>query len=230
MIKYTREKWESLRFKFPGSENIQENFSQAYQDMFVLSATDGKEGGTFLEIGAFDGSFISNTLLLEKNFGWRGVSIDIEKSALESFKGMGRTSNFILGDALQLDYKEILKENFSGKRIDYLMIDIEPTLNTFECLKKIPLDDYRFSVITYETDFYDLNTPLETREMVRRESRKILKSYGYTLVVGDVANTGKEDIFEDWYLDSTFFDEEYISKFIESESFSQPSEKYMTNR
>lgn len=227
MIKYTKEKWGNLKFKFPGSEKIQENFSQAYQDMFVLSVTKGKKEGTFLEIGAFEASFISNTFLLEREFDWKGVSIDIEKSAQRSFEDAGRTSKFILGDALEMDYKEILEENFTEKRIDYLMIDIEPTLNTFACLKKIPFDEYRFSVITYETDFYDVNTPLETREKVRKESREILESYGYVLVVGDVANAKRDEIFEDWYVDPQIISEDFLNKLKSSREYSNTAESYM---
>ena len=71
MIRYKKEKLERLKFKFDGIEEISENFSQAYQDMFVLSMLDGKRNGYYLEIGAFDGISLSNTYLLEKNWmGW----------------------------------------------------------------------------------------------------------------------------------------------------------------
>jgi hypothetical protein len=227
MIKYNNQKWERLRYKFPESEKISENFSQAYQDMFVLSVTNGKRNGSFLEIGAFDATFISNTFLLERDFGWNGVSIDIEESARNSFENSGRKSKFILGDALEIDYSKILEENFSETRIDYLMIDIEPTINTFECLKKIPLDKYRFNVITYETDFYDPNTPLEIRERVRKESREILKSYGYVLLVGDVANLNEKEIFEDWYIDSHIISDFITENFPITEEHGNTAESYM---
>lgn len=34
------------------------------------------ESGTFLEAGAYDGEFLSNTLYLEHEFGWRGVLVE----------------------------------------------------------------------------------------------------------------------------------------------------------
>jgi hypothetical protein len=40
---------------------------------------DGKRNGKFLDIGASDPKIINNTLLLEKNFGWTGVQIEIDE-------------------------------------------------------------------------------------------------------------------------------------------------------
>jgi hypothetical protein len=227
MIKYSKSQWESLRHKFPGSFEVKENFSQAHQDLFVLSMLDGKRGGTFLEIGAFDAKFISNTFLLENSFDWKGISIDIEKSALDSFVRNGRTSEFILHDALTLDYHEILSTKFPDKRIDYLMIDIEPTEKSLECLKMIPLNDFRFSVITYETDYYDTNTPQDLKEYIREESRKILKSHGYLLLAGDVCNTSNEFPFEDWYIDPEIVDMDIVKKFEVNESYGKTSDQYI---
>lgn len=46
------------------------------QDKWVLKTLRGKEQGIFLEIGAYDGVFHSNTLCLERNFGWTGWLIE----------------------------------------------------------------------------------------------------------------------------------------------------------
>jgi FkbM family methyltransferase len=44
-----------------------------HQDMWVVHETAGKRGGFFVEFGATDGLAGSNTLLLEREFGWRGI-------------------------------------------------------------------------------------------------------------------------------------------------------------
>lgn len=48
-------------------------YSQSYQDVFVLYETKYKKNGYFVEFGATDGLTISNTVLLEKRFGWKGI-------------------------------------------------------------------------------------------------------------------------------------------------------------
>jgi FkbM family methyltransferase len=47
--------------------------SQIRQDLFALTATDFKRGGYFVEFGATDGYSLSNSYLLEKEFGWKGI-------------------------------------------------------------------------------------------------------------------------------------------------------------
>ena len=47
--------------------------SQRLQDIFALSELDFKHGGFFVEFGASDGVTLSNTFLLEKDFGYSGI-------------------------------------------------------------------------------------------------------------------------------------------------------------
>jgi FkbM family methyltransferase len=47
--------------------------AQLLQDLFVLYMLGRKRGGFFVEFGATDGVNISNTVLLERDFGWSGV-------------------------------------------------------------------------------------------------------------------------------------------------------------
>lgn len=47
--------------------------SQYYQDLFVLKETGYKRDGFFVEFGATNGVEGSNSFILEKEFGWRGI-------------------------------------------------------------------------------------------------------------------------------------------------------------
>jgi Methyltransferase FkbM domain len=54
-----------------------ESYSQFGQDLFVAeSVFGGRRGGFFVEAGAGDGLWISNTLLLERKYGWTGILIE----------------------------------------------------------------------------------------------------------------------------------------------------------
>jgi len=47
--------------------------SQIWQDIFVLAELDAKRNGFFVEFGATNGIDLSNTYLLEKQYGWSGI-------------------------------------------------------------------------------------------------------------------------------------------------------------
>ena len=49
------------------------SYSQLKQDIWVLNKTSNRQGGYFVEAGASDGISLSNTYLLEKEYGWSGI-------------------------------------------------------------------------------------------------------------------------------------------------------------
>ena len=89
------------------------SFSQLGQDLWVLEKSSYKRGGYFVEFGATDGVLLSNTWLLEKEFGWRGICAEPNPklfAALEKNRGCtlvrdciagisGRDVEFVLADA-----------------------------------------------------------------------------------------------------------------------------------
>jgi len=215
---------ESLRHRFPGLDNLSTNYSAACQDMFALMMLNGKRDGFFLEIGAQHAvSGGNNTYLLEKEFGWNGISVDRTEDSLSSFKEHRRKANFILSDALEIDYAQAFRSVGCSRQIDYLSLDIEPAEQTLACLKKLPLDNYRFSVITYETDFYNQPNGLAHAERIKEESREIFLSHGYELIVGDLAD------FEDWYVDPSIVDRSLIEKMKESSAYKKTPLHYIYN-
>jgi len=53
--------------------NLGQSHAQLFQDLLVLFTHNEKRNGYFVEFGATDGVSSSNTLLLERNYGWRGI-------------------------------------------------------------------------------------------------------------------------------------------------------------
>jgi len=60
--------------------------SQLGQDLWVLEQTGYKRGGFFVEVGATDGVLLSNTWLLEREFGWRGICAEPNPAFYEQLK------------------------------------------------------------------------------------------------------------------------------------------------
>jgi FkbM family methyltransferase len=192
-ITYNKKDYSKLRYKFPGSKNIETSHSQVYQDMFILSMLNGKRNGTFLEIGGADPIKNNNTALLEKFFDWKGVSIEYDEKFIENYRN-NRSAKLFHDNALEIDYRNLLQENFKDNVIDYLQLDIEPARNTYECMLKIPFDEYKFAVITYEHDYY-----VDVTKSYREKSREFLTSKGYVLVANDISPDGISN-FEDWWV------------------------------
>lgn len=59
--------------KWAVMSNAYRSQSQLMQDLFAIAANDGKRDGYFVEFGATDGMTVSNTWLLEQEFGWNGI-------------------------------------------------------------------------------------------------------------------------------------------------------------
>ena len=172
----------------PGSK------SQAFQESFVLSVLNSKKNGYFLEIGGADGLEASNTFLLENDFAWKGLALEWDKALHSKYESNRKTTCLCL-DATTWNASEILaKQNFPSQ-IDYLQLDIDPANQTLAALINLPHEDYRFSIITFEHDFY-----VERNPFVRDQSRKFLSSLDYFMVFGNVATQGR--VFEDWYIDA----------------------------
>lgn len=214
-------------FKFPIGENhyINQCFGQEYQDIFVLSMTQGKFNGTYLEIGAADPIAANNTYLLSEKFNWSGISIDINPEFQSRWQTARPKDNFQCLDALNVNYRDLLKKYYPDQStIDYLQLDVDPAHNTLSCLKKLPHDLYRFRVITFETDAYTAGNG------VRDQSRTIFKSLGYELVVGDVLYINKHP-FEDWYIDPRLVDRTVWNKLKSLATMSQnPKELLLVNQ
>ena len=53
--------------------HMQASPAQLFQDLFALFALNLKKNGVLVEFGATNGVNLSNTVLLERQFGWTGI-------------------------------------------------------------------------------------------------------------------------------------------------------------
>ncbi len=172
------------------------NRSQAGQDLFVLTMLNWKREGSYVELGANDPVRHSNTALLAGEFGWKGVSYELDPQYAGAWKVRRFRDDFRIADAttIQIDAP-------TG-RIDYLSVDLDPPEASLAALENALKFGVRFSVITFEHDVW------RGDDRVRFFSRKLLEEHGYKLAVPDVRvrvewpNMGPEPLpFEDWHVD-----------------------------
>jgi len=165
-------------------------YSQAGQDQFVLTILKNKTQGKYIEVGAFHPTRISNTYLLEEGLGWQGFSLDIVPSYVKRFNSV-RKNQCILADGTIFDYSSHVKSLWGDLcRIDYLSIDCEPVSTSYQCLEAALASNLRFSVLTFETEYYSAGP------FYRGKSRNLLSSLSYTMIATDVHNIGG-DPYED---------------------------------
>ena len=95
--------------------------SQLHQDLVVLSELEFKRGGFFVEFGATDGITLSNTYLLEKEFGWTGI---LAEPALRWHNELKRNRN------AHVETKCVWRE--SGPVLTFHEVESEAELSTID--------------------------------------------------------------------------------------------------
>lgn len=218
--KYKKDNVDKFKSKFSNIELIEENYSEAFQDMFVLSMLDGKKNGTYLEIGAGDAFYGNNSYLLESKFGWNGISFDINEQLVEKFL-KERKNPCVLKDARFVNYDPYLKILNAVDTVDYLQIDCDPPEISYQVLLNMPFDRVKFGVITFEHDHYT-----NKNSSYRQKARDYLESYGYVLVAGNIAPDDYR-AYEDWFVHPDLVNKEALKKFMQINDNTKNAKKYL---
>ena len=193
--------------------------SQLYQDLFVLYTLNWKREGFFVEFGATNGLDLSNTYLLEKNFGWKGILsepnpywkkelIKNRKTHLNFncvWKNTGELMDFALSDIPEHSTLS-LKKNKSNPKTNKL-IKVE-TISLNDLLKKFNAPKYidylsidtegsEFEILS-SLDFSKYNISVITCEHNYSSKRKkifnLLSKHGYHRIYEGLSR------WDDWYV------------------------------
>lgn len=168
---------------------MNEWYGQIGQDRWVVEVFKGKRDGTFLDVGCHEHRNLSNTWALEKQFGWRGLAIDVDGSFSHGWARERPGSVFVLGDACTLDYRALLGAQHISQPVDYLSLDLEPPERTWDCLRHILGQGIWFHAVTFETDYYRYK---DSRDL----SRELMAGLGYVLAKPGVPGMfGEQDDF-----------------------------------
>lgn len=197
--------------------------SQIRQDLFVLSQTQMKERGYFVEFGATNGVSLSNTWLLEKNFGWTGIlaepaivwheelfknrSCHIENKCVWSQSGIelvfNQTPNPDMSTLIEFsatDHHAVARNN--GRQYSVSTISINDLLDKYEAPKNIDYlsidtEGSEFEILKsldFEKYAFNVITCEHNFSPARAEIKNLLISKNYKQVYSGFS------MFDDWYI------------------------------
>lgn len=213
---YEKNKLDKIKLKFEGIESIERNYSEAYQDMMVLSLHNGKKNGTYVEIGTTNPVDRNNTYLLENNFNWKGICLDTNENVVKEYSEK-RTNKCVLKDPTIVDYNKFLNGLMLGDTIDYLQINVETAYNV---LLSIPFDTKKFGIITFKHNNYN------TKNSTQESAQSFLESYGYKLLVNNISMNDHMS-YEDWFVHPDIISKDIIAQLETVNSETKKAEKYM---
>jgi FkbM family methyltransferase len=197
--------------------------SQLDQEIFALAENNFKRGGYFVEFGATNGVELSNTFLLEKEFGWSGICAEPGKVWHKEltknrkchidyhcvWNVTGKKISFHESELAYLstvsEYKTAadanIKNRMAGKKYDVETITLEDLLNKYSAPKRIDYLSIDTEGSEYEVirdfDFQSWDIQAITIEHNYMPQRKkiyeLLTSHGFNRV--HIANSK----FDDWY-------------------------------
>ncbi len=201
--------------------NKDKSHAQLFQDLFVLFSLQEKRGGYFVEFGAADGLFLSNTALLEDEYGWNGIVAEPSKNWEGALKKNRRCAVDLRcvwrTSGEKLTFTETENAEFSTisdfKSGDYhdrrkaREYEVETvSLNDLLCHHGAPREIDYLSVdtegselaILKELNFtkwsFKIITVEHNFQMQRNALHSLLTSHGYVRVFESISS------FDDWYL------------------------------
>ena len=204
-------------------KNLRRSNSQILQDLFVLHALNFKRNGFFVEFGATNGISLSNTYLLEDEFGWTGILAEPARcwhEALRANRSVHIELNCVWSDSTsvlsfnQVDNGELStidsysgSDSHSSARRNGTQYQVR-TISLLDLLKKyeapkiidylsIDTEGSEYEILeNFDFDGYCFRvvTCEHNHTAAREKLFKLFSSYGYKRVHQEISN------FDDWYL------------------------------
>ncbi|MEO6327872.1 MAG: FkbM family methyltransferase [Ginsengibacter sp.] len=218
-----KDKDEVFKFFDYSTPNLSRSQSQIFQDLFVLYLLKDKKNGFFIEFGATDGISLSNTLLLETEYNWKGILAEpgkIWEAGLRQnrnciidtrcvWSSSGQTLLFDETDTAELSTLNVYADGdfFSEQRKLCKSYNVETlSLNDLLSYYNAPLTIDYLSIDTEGSEFEILNafdfskynisiiTVEHNFSSKRNDIFNLLALNGYTRVFESIS------MFDDWYV------------------------------
>jgi FkbM family methyltransferase len=199
--------------------------SQLRQDLFVLCLENFKRKGFFVEFGATNGIDLSNTYLLETEFGWDGILAEpavcwqrdlklnrravIEERCVWSSSGghieFNETAIPELSTMDTYSYSDLHRgDRKKGKRYMVETVSINDLLKEYKAPRhidylSIDTEGSEFEILSsldFERYSFGVITCEHNFTPMREKIHALLKSHGYSRIFTEISD------FDDWYVRS----------------------------
>ena len=198
---------------------LDSSVSQVRQDIFALAQLEFKHNGFFVEFGATNGTELSNSLVMERDFGWTGILAEpargwhdalkaARKATIDTrcvWKESGHTVEFTeTASAINSSISSFVKTSRKMRGQSYQVQTV--SLNDLLAEHKAPaVVDYIsidtegseydiLSAVDFDRWSFRVMTVEHNHEPQREQVFDLLTSKGYTRVCQDVSR------FDDWYV------------------------------
>jgi len=186
-----------------------EFYSHELQDEFIYNLFNGMEHGVFLDAACGNPIIGNNTYTLEKYFNWTGLAVDRLNADQLYDWSKKRNTKFVQIDATTNSFCDLIKDNFNS-HIDYLSLDMDEC--SIDALKQILNSGVKIKSLTFEHEYHRMD------DAQRTDSRKLLESIGLIRLFEDVRfpnvlglDYSSVNLFEDWWIDPSFFPTEILT-------------------
>jgi FkbM family methyltransferase len=198
--------------------------SQIFQDVFALYALGRKTGGFFVEFGATNGLELSNSLMLERDWGWHGICAEPARGWHDQFRRNrpdtvldtrcvwikdGDSLKFTESTAGELSTISRFKDGDShrkarrkGQEYDVKTVSLATLLQDHEAPQdfdflSIDTEGSEFDILSHHDFSRFQPKTIAVEHNFRKDRRKIfdlLSAKGYRRVLAEVSR------FDDWYI------------------------------
>lgn len=190
--------------------------SQMAQDVLILVLTNYLKNGYFVEFGATDGISLSNTFLLETEYGWNGICAEPIPFQYEKLKSnrkcsvdnrvvynvTGETIKFKINQE-SLDESGIVDDDKDAIEVESVtLVDLLRQYNAPRNINYMSIDTEGSEFLIIENfDFYNYNVDIITIEHnYVEENRK--KIYSHLIPLGYKRILTDKSKWDDWYIKS----------------------------
>jgi len=169
-------------------------YSQQNEDKYLLKLfkIEDVQNGTYLEIGAYDGIYFSNTLFLQNEYGFSGILIEPQKTLFKELT-INRPLDFLVNSAIS--NSEETQISFIGDNLEAGISSLSSiNLERFPAWKNYMVDNKKMKTVIRDSNLKYIDVMFIDTEGSEFEIIKSINfSFPISLIVVEAHKENKEE-------------------------------------